>query len=454
MRESRERALAEAGLLSFVPRAATGSGRAVVFMPLAACCASDEDGVGGEDGNSNSAAQPPLVPPIVDVVLHKASDYLVRPLRDSQDLAAALAPPLRRLLLSNRENGAAPLVAVVVDPLDAVARCVLDRRDIAALLARAFGPATDETATDRPPPPPPLPVRVRGPRQLFLAEVPAGREALAGALAAAGLAGPPYIVKTAAACGVPHAHLMVLALSDDALWAALEGFEVWRPAPPKEQQQHDTTQAPAASFVPPPYPLVVQEFVDHGGVQHKVYVLGDELVYQAPARPSIPDLAEAVAAAAALRARRSRGGEGAGQAAACLADELVVFDALKSLPTLLPWQGLAAAAAAAAEQPPLQPLDPPALRAVARRLRWATQRQHRSQGAGGGGGGKGAEGLSLFGFDVVVARGSMARSDSAAPPPEEWVVADVNYLPSYRSGGARAAAAFGAVLLKAAARGG
>lgn len=71
----------------------------------------------------------------------------------------------------------------------------------------------------------------------------------------AGLAGP-FIVKPLVACGVSHSHSMALVLQPGAL-----------------HELHDRL----------PLPAVVQEFVNHGGVQWKVYVLGDKVGTEAAA---------------------------------------------------------------------------------------------------------------------------------------------------------------------------
>lgn len=63
---------------------------------------------------------------------------------------------------------------------------------------------------------------------------------------------PPFIVKPRVACGVPHSHSMALVLSAGAL-KQLQG------------------RLPA--------PALVQEFVNHGGQQYKVYVMGEQVRY-------------------------------------------------------------------------------------------------------------------------------------------------------------------------------
>lgn len=61
---------------------------------------------------------------------------------------------------------------------------------------------------------------------------------------------PPFIVKPRVACGVAQSHAMALVLG-------LEGL----------QQLQGRLPAPA----------LVQEFVNHGGRQYKVYVLGEQV---------------------------------------------------------------------------------------------------------------------------------------------------------------------------------
>jgi hypothetical protein len=444
MREARERALAQAGLLHFVPRGAgedDSSAPSVVFMPLK--CG---DGGDGNDDDDEPATSAPLIPPIVHVLLHKASDYL----RVDNAGEYVVSKPLRRLLASAEASEPAAPRVVVVDPLQAVADCVFDRRGIAAVLAAAFDdPTADDDALDTASPaawPPPGISRVRAPKQLALASPPATMAVLASALAAAGVPGPPYIVKTAAACGLPESHRMAVALSDRGLWEALggggggDGDGGGRGAPSQPPQQ----QPPQLL---PPYPLVVQEFVDHGGLMHKVYVLGDELVYAAaPARPSIPDLSAAVEALRQRRRQEEQQQQQQQQHPLPLPPHLLTFDALKSLPTTLPWQG---GGGDGGDRAPAATLDPRAVSAVATRLRRATRlwrRRRRQQHDDDGGG----SGLSLFGFDVVVASES-ARAQGQEE--QEWVVVDLNYLPNYRGGGERAAAAWRAVLWRARAAG-
>jgi len=455
MREARERALAEAGLLYFAPRggvSGTGEGdRAVVFMPLDCDGVDneDEDEEGGENGGGDDsegggifAEDHPLVLPIVDVFLHKASDYL----RLGEKGGYVVSSRLQR-----HADGAGAAGAAVVDPLEAVARCVFDRRDIAALLGAAF--PRSQQGQEPHGSPPPLPVDVRGPTQAAFAERPASPGAMAAALAAAGLHGPPYIVKTAAACGVPQAHRMAIALSDRGLWEALGGGGGGGGGGGDDET---TTVGQALEQPTVPFPVVVDEFVDHGGVLHKVYVVGDELVYAAPPRPSIPDLSAAVQALRVAEGARYSGGgrepaapcaaaAAAGGAAAAVPPDFFTFDALKSLPTLLPWLPAESQDAASA----VPPLDPAALQAVARRLREASSSCSPlclARSGGGGGDKDQAEGgLSLFGFDVVVAK-STHKTDK-----QQWVVVDVNYLPNYRGGGERAAAALRAVLCRSSA---
>ncbi|GFR41004.1 hypothetical protein Agub_g1670, partial [Astrephomene gubernaculifera] len=219
--------------------------------------------------------------------------------------------------------------------------------------------------------------------------------------------------------------------------------------------REELQRAVARLGVPPPYlvkplPAVIQEFVNHDARIYKVYVAGDKVFHVV--RPSIPNLP--------TRPHTARQLAPSG---------LLLFDSLKSLPTALtpppppppqPAQSPAAAAASAPTEPnpapapvpssapapaptpapsPLSPPPPPAaapspavLQAVASQLR-------------------GSLGLSLFGFDVVVAsRGAEGAGGGGGEGREaeegagdagdnggggdvvELVVVDINYFPSYR----------------------
>jgi len=319
------------------------------------------------------------------------------------DLAAPLAPqlaPLHVLLhkasdeLEYGEDGAPRLSARMAALKAAVAArsprlCVVDGFDAAAAVAdRVRLGALLET----------LPAgggggggpRVRAPRRVLAPSLAAAdAPALRAALAAARMA-PPYIVKPVPACGLADSHAMALVADEGALGGGLSV----------------------------PAPAVVQEFVNHGGLQHKAYVLGPGVLYAAP-RPSIPDIAPLLPQQPAAGACGvggvgvgggvgGEGGRGAGGDGAAGPPGVRYFDSLKSLPV--------ADAAAAAAAPPPRPLDAGALAAIARHLRAAL-------------------GLDLLGFDVVV--------DGASG---DHVVVDVNYFPSYRGAPPGLAAAFRALL--------
>jgi hypothetical protein len=99
----------------------------------------------------------------------------------------------------------------------------------------------------------------------------------------------------------------------------------------------------------------------------------------------------------------------------------VLFDSLASLPTQLPAH--LTASGSQQPQPPAAP-DHRALEVIAAHLRERL-------------------GLSLFGFDVVVAQhGFLPRQQQH----QELVLIDVNYFPNYRGGGADTPALFRAAL--------
>ncbi|GIL73084.1 hypothetical protein Vretimale_4701 [Volvox reticuliferus] len=213
---------------------------------------------------------------------------------------------------------------------------------------------------------------------------------------------PPYIVKPVVACGTSDSHCMALVMLPE----ALEGLRI-------------------------PLPAVVQEFVNHDATIFKVYVAGDKVFHTV--RSSIPNVPHDRANVLQLAP-----------------SGVVLFDSLKSLPTSLrPSAGQYASddapaiVASAAKAPAVAPASRPN-QAVLERLA-AHLRTHL--------------GLSLFGFDVVIAASGIGRECSdnfgddnenggsgGEPHLQEMVVVDINYFPSYR-GAEGAAGLFRAAVL-------
>ena len=323
MKATRERQLAEQGLLPLLPSAAGGGGGGgarVAFMPL-------------------DLSRPLAAQGRVDAVLHKASDELVAV---GGGGAAAAGPAWSQPLAALQAELALRRRVCVVDPFEAAAR-VVDRAALCHALEGLEGVAL------------PNGVRARAPRHIVLS--PPSELAAAGLprrLEAAGLAaGSTLLVKPLAACGLPESHAMALARHPAALPLLAADF--------------DGAGAGA---------VVVQEFANHGGVQFKAYALGAH-VFCAP-RASIPDVAPAP--------------DGVVAGPDALERLVLRFDSLKSLPTRLPAHMAAAGGSdsgngdgdGAADLAAAAPLDQQALEAVAAFLRARL-------------------GLSLFGFDVVVA---------------------------------------------------
>ncbi|GLC44431.1 hypothetical protein PLESTB_000470400 [Pleodorina starrii] len=286
-------------------------------------------------------------------------------------------------------------------------------------------------------------VRVRAPRSTTVASF--SREELEAAAARLGCP-PPYIVKPVVACGTPDSHSMALVLL------------------PLQQAAEGLTGLPL--------PAVVQEFVNHDATIFKVYVAGDKVFHTV--RPSIPNVPRDLTAALQLAP--------AG---------VLRFDSLKSLPTSLrpqlpvpqdqgqgpsaavpgPASAHSPAAALVTAPPPARGPPTPAPQPSPIPSQAALERlvAHLRTELG----------LSLFGFDVVIATepgaavGGGSSGDAAEctegraggaggggsggeeggpeqqqgggggggggggqvrgePGDQELVVVDVNYFPSYR----------------------
>ena len=383
MKESRQLALSQQGMLPLLPPAAAPppagtppAAPGMCFVPL----------------DLGSSLQHQLQR--CQLVLQKLTDCL-QPGGGSGAVAAltAEATALLACLDQQQAQHAQQQALCLVDPIAAL-RPIMDR----ALLAEHLEAAALAVRQQAIPMRAPASVLLRGfdsgttPRQL----------------AAAGVA-LPCIVKPQAACGIAEAHQMAFVLHRCAssqlvgLWLAsqpacltvLPGWpSCFRYAP------HGTGAwlIPPHPLAPPaarpcacstgfadlevPLPAVAQEYVDHGGSLWKVYVAGQQVFWAL--RRSTPDLGSLVALLAADPEADIPSSIG--------------FDSLKSLPTSLPWlrraggniaaaagagAGTMAAEGAAAGPPPGHELmRRSTFEAVAAALR---QRL----------------GLTLFGFDIV-----------------------------------------------------
>lgn len=157
----------------------------------------------------------------------------------------------------------------------------------------------------------------------------------------------PVIVKPRVACGASEAHTMAVVFKR-------EGF----------------------SGLPVPLPAVIQEYVDHGAFQYKMYILGDQLLFSC--RKSTPN----------------------GEALAQAHDDApsIVFDSLKSLPVeSMTGEGRTTHSGEGLEELHLQ--------AVQTTSDWLRNKL----------------GLTIIGFDLVVQVGT-----------SDYVLVDVNYFPSFK----------------------
>ncbi|KAJ9509034.1 hypothetical protein QJQ45_001509 [Haematococcus lacustris] len=452
------------GLLSLLPR------HGLVFAPL-------------------DLEQPPHLMP---VLLHKASDEL----QPGATGAPVFSPRLLRLRAwleqhpeglregSILHSGGAVLLlllllllllqVVVVDPFDCTAK-VIDRvlmcKTTQAALTSPASASTHPSPAAAPPPSPPTPAlpplppapaapHLTSPAYCVLTSSEAAH--VAATLASAGLH-PPCIVKTAAGCGLAHAHRMLLLTRMDCLATALAGG--WLPLP-----------------------VVVQQFEDHGGKVAKVYVAGDKVFPSF--RPSIPNLAmsHSHSEGPQLGCSTAACDPAAGPWATLAKQGYLAFDSLKSLPT---HQLLASLPCNTHPHPadqlppsfsmttPASPTDeqevadveqvvarhPELLQVMAQRLREhfgltlfgfdviLVQRQGREEQELGLGQGPGWEQGQEQGSTVertlaaegcgVTCGASMPAPPAAARGPAgvaaaraELQVIDVNYLPSFRSPGA------------------
>ena len=337
------------------------------------------------------------------LVLHKLTDDIA----GAADSAEAAA----RLAAVHALTDADPAV-VVLDPLPAV-ECLRDRRTMAAAVENlpalypaepACGGAGQGSGGGAAPGV--AGVRVRMP---YTAEV-SEADILQAAPPPAGLPhGQPLVVKSAAACSTPEAHYMAVVES----WEQLAALH------------------PAAKdgAVCPVFPAIVQPYIPHGGIVHKVYVVGSSPAhgedraqrvasrYYAVRKPSLR-LTPAIMAAKELR------GGGCGDVEPTDRLLLLLFDALHPSRTpagaalFQPVQaanagagagaGTGAADADATAAVPAVEAAPPEVLPPA----WLIEALNREL--------QRLLGLTLFGYDLV-------REEATG---DYWIL-DINYFPSY-----------------------
>lgn len=288
-----------------------------------------------------------------DVILHKLTEDVLLGATGTSDGAVRARTRLARLA---RYAHAHPRCHLADDPSRVAG--VLDRLRIATTLRDCLrGVRTDAGW------------RVAAPRFAVCRR----RADLCAAVApgAAGALRLPLIAKPLEAAGTAESHRLAIVLG-----AAVGG-------------------GPARADVR--YPVLLQEYANHGSVLHKVYVLGDAVfVY---ARPSLPDIPPWAVTARGGQRRRAAG-----------TGDVVVFDSQRPYPGSLELGlDIDTGGRPAAKRTRVGP--PP--RVTAEDVRPVVDVLRR------------AFGLEIFGFDIIVA-GAAGGSD------HEMLVVDVNYFPSYK----------------------
>lgn len=292
---------------------------------------------------------------------------------------------------------------VVVDDVASVMR-LSDRFETAEALREALGAGA---AAFSPPLPPPLPslLVARPPPSLLVSasEAELFFSACSPATSATALLSEagisfPVIVKPRAACGVPEAHRLAVALDERGLGEALRA--VLGGESSKGQDKARSCLSFSLNRRRPPAGALIQRYVDHGGVIFKVYAAaagsgggsGETVNVFVERRASTPDL--------------SPRGSGGSKDYGC--PGWLSFDSAAPLSDAAPWPfsktAVTAAAAEEEKQARVPSLDPRVALATAEALLSGL-------------------GLSLLGFDVVVERGT-----------GECFVVDVNYFPSMKGG--------------------
>ncbi|KAL3699829.1 hypothetical protein R1sor_017851 [Riccia sorocarpa] len=256
----------------------------------------------------------------VDVVLHKATDEILS-VRSGNFVLSSIEfsdgiQELQRYLQEHPE-------ICVVDPIERVLP-LLDRVETQAILKQLRIPGQQI---------------IRSPHSVEVTsfEEPMLSQALASANEIL-----PAIVKPRIACGASEAHSMAIIFSE----SGFRGLRV-------------------------PLPAVIQEYVDHGAHQYKMYAVGSKLLCSR--RKSTPNASKLVA--------RMDGAPA------------LLFDSLKSLPV---------EADSEIPEEKLQTLD---FEVVQKAADWLRSKL----------------GLTIIGFDIVVQSGS-----------NDYIIVDVNYFPTFK----------------------
>ena len=456
MRASREEDLLSRGMLPRVPLpemegkgAGTGGGgggggarnAAVVFERVLA-----------SELKERCSQAPPL-----DAILHKVTDELGEEEEEDDDKdgdggdddeeirrnhpswpRAARSLAALSSATSSSSSSPAPSTSgklVIVDDVASVMR-LSDRFETAEALLEALGtaaaspapsssPSSSSPSSSSPPPtslvagpPPSLCVSAGEAKALF---DPATTTTATALLSEKGLSFP-VIVKPRAACGVPEAHRLAVALDERGLEAALravgalggaseseserEGKEVSSSSSPSRNRRRSRLPAGA----------LIQRYVDHGGVVFKVYAAaavggddgegsgGQKAKVFVERRASTPDLGS------------GEGGSDDGPGWLSFDSAAPLSDAVPSWPQSRGSTAASARAEAEAEaEARCSSLDPRVASATADALLSGL-------------------GLSLLGFDAIVERGT-----------GRCFVVDVNYFPSMKGGGTPRGVLAGAV---------
>ena len=452
MRASREEDLLSRGMLPRVPlqERDRGERRGGESTSAAVAAAVVFERVLASELEERCSQAPPL-----DAILHKVTDELGEGDDDEDDdddgdgeirrkhpswpraARSLVALSSASCSSSSSSSSSSPSTSslVVVDDVASVMR-LSDRFETAEALLGALGTAAaavSHAPSPSPSPSPSLSPSPSPPRPPLLLACPppslcvsAGDEveaffgpvrATAAILSERGLSFP-VIVKPRAACGVPEAHRLAVALDEGGLEAALRAVVLGGEGEGEGEGQSEGKREEA---LPPssssdsrnrrarlPAGALIQRYVDHGGVVFKVYAAaaaggggGEEGGGGREAarvfverRASTPDLAPPGGGGS------SGGGAGPGW---------LSFDSAAPLSDAVPWPLLIADAGAGkeeAEEETQRPsLDPRVALATAEALLSNLE-------------------LSLLGFDVVVERGT-----------GRCFVVDVNYFPSMKSGG-------------------
>lgn len=251
---------------------------------------------------------------------------------------------------------------VVIDPIESVER-VISRASSCAILSNLR-----TTHPDAP---------FRGPRWFLAESVDEAKRQLGPS----GSFSYPVICKPVAACGIPESHLMTVAVDENGL--ALASM-----------------------------PCVVQEYTNHGGLLHKVYMLGDDvMVYH---RKSLPDLPRDAVQSLCFDSQQTyptledfmttRRADSTDKTSK---DDKRTRSAEHALPDGIDQQAESGEAEGSPTKATVTPRDSRTLPMEVYMTAAAIMRQ--------------AFGLSLLGFDIIVCQDT-----------GDIVVIDVNYFPSYK----------------------